>query len=178
MFCSHCGKEIRDDASFCPECGAPVYRKEDEQKAAEDLEKSSAVFEENGKSAAFGPDGTISDSGQTSASDSKQSSAGGGYFYSPQPNPYGGAYNGGSRQNAYGEQQRKSSKSKIAAGLLGIFLGSIGVHNFYLGRTGRGIAQIVATICTCGIAGIWGFIEGILCLCGNYTDADGLPLSD
>ena len=103
---------------------------------------------------------------------------GGGYFYSPQPNPYGGAYNGGSRQNAYGEQQRKSSKSKIAAGLLGIFLGSIGVHNFYLGRTGRGIAQIVATICTCGIAGIWGFIEGILCLCGNYTDADGLPLSD
>lgn len=80
MFCSHCGKEIRDDASFCPECGAPVYRKEDEQKAAEDLEKSSAVFEENGKSAAFGPDGTISDSGQTSASDSKQSSAGGGTF--------------------------------------------------------------------------------------------------
>ena len=90
----------------------------------------------------------------------------------------GGAYNDGPRQNAYGGQQRKSSKSKIVAGLLGIFLGSIGVHNFYLGRTGRGIAQIVATICTCGIAGIWGFIEGILCLCGNYTDADGLPLSD
>lgn len=103
---------------------------------------------------------------------------GGGYFYSPQQNPYGGAYNDGPRQNAYGGQQRKSSKSKIVAGLLGIFLGSIGVHNFYLGRTGRGIAQIVATICTCGIAGIWGFIEGILCLCGNYTDADGLPLSD
>ena len=103
---------------------------------------------------------------------------GGGYFYSPQQNPYGGAYNGEPRQNAYGGQQRKSSKSKIAAGLLGIFLGSFGVHNFYLGRTGRGIAQIVATICTCGIAGIWGFIEGILCLCGNYTDADGLPLSD
>ena len=81
MFCSHCGKEIRDDASFCPECGAPVYRKEDEQKAAEDLEKSSAASEANGKSAAFGPDGTISDSEQTSASDSKQICAGwGGTF--------------------------------------------------------------------------------------------------
>lgn len=162
MFCSHCGKEIRDDASFCPECGTPVYRKDETQKAAEDVEKGSPV----------------SDSEQPSASDTKQEPAGGGYFYSPQQNPYGGAYNDGPRQNAYGGQQRKSSKSKIVAGLLGIFLGSIGVHNFYLGRTGRGIAQIVATICTCGIAGIWGFIEGILCLCGNYTDADGLPLSD
>ncbi len=162
MFCSHCGKEIRDDASFCPECGTPVYRKDETQKAAENVEKGSPV----------------SDSEQPSASDTKQEPAGGGYFYSPQQNPYGGAYNDGPRQNAYGGQQRKSSKSKIVAGLLGIFLGSIGVHNFYLGRTGRGIAQIVATICTCGIAGIWGFIEGILCLCGNYTDADGLPLSD
>ncbi len=162
MFCSHCGKEIRDDASFCPECGTPVYRKEELQPAAEDEEKSS----------------TVADSEQTSASDTNHAPAGGGYFYSPQQNPYGGAYNGEPRQNAYGGQQRKSSKSKIAAGLLGIFLGSFGVHNFYLGRTGRGIAQIVATICTCGIAGIWGFIEGILCLCGNYTDADGLPLSD
>ena len=37
MFCSHCGKEIRDDASFCPECGTPVYRKDETQKAAENL---------------------------------------------------------------------------------------------------------------------------------------------
>ena len=28
-----------------------------------------------------------------------------------------------------------NAKSKIAAGLLGIFLGSLGVHNFYLGFT-------------------------------------------
>ncbi len=64
MFCSHCGKEIRDDASFCPECGTPVYRKEELQKAAEDVEKSS----------------TVSDSEQTSASDTKQEPAGGGTF--------------------------------------------------------------------------------------------------
>lgn len=33
-------------------------------------------------------------------------------------------------------------KSKIAAGLLGIFLGCFGVHNFYLGYTGKAVAQL------------------------------------
>ena len=33
------------------------------------------------------------------------------------------------------------SKSKVAAGLLGIFLGWAGVHNFYLGYIGKGILQ-------------------------------------
>ena len=47
-----------------------------------------------------------------------------------------------------------NAKSKMAAGLLGIFLGSWGVHRFYLGYTGIGIAQIAVTICTCGVGGI------------------------
>lgn len=70
-------------------------------------------------------------------------------------------------------------KSKMAAGLLGIFLGGFGIHNFYLGYTTRGIIQLVLTVCSCGIGSIWGFIEGILILCGNInTDADGNPLGD
>ena len=70
-------------------------------------------------------------------------------------------------------------KSKMVAGLLGIFLGAWGIHNFYLGYSGKAILQIVLTIVTCGIAGIWGFIEGILILCGNInTDADGNALVD
>ena len=69
------------------------------------------------------------------------------------------------------------AKSKMAAGLLGIFLGAYGVHNFYLGNAGRGVLQLILTIVTCGMAGIWGFIEGILILCGNInTDAQGRPL--
>jgi len=71
------------------------------------------------------------------------------------------------------------TKSKIAAGILGILVGGFGVHRFYLGYTGIGIAQIIVTICTCGIGGIWGFIEGILILAGVMnTDAQGRPLSD
>ena len=70
-------------------------------------------------------------------------------------------------------------KSKMAAGLLGIFLGSFGVHNFYLGYTGKAVAQLVLTIFTCGISGIWGFIEGILILCGSIkVDGKGNPLGE
>jgi TM2 domain-containing membrane protein YozV len=73
------------------------------------------------------------------------------------------------------------AKSKIAAGLLGIFLGGFGVHRFYLGFTKIGIIQIVVTIFTCGIGSLWGFVEGILYLVGSNgytTDATGRPLRD
>lgn len=76
----------------------------------------------------------------------------------------------------YGMQEQKS---KIAAGLLGIFLGGWGIHNFYLGNTTRGIIQIIVTICTCGMGALWGLIEGIMILAGSIsTDAKGVPLKD
>ena len=68
-------------------------------------------------------------------------------------------------------------KQKLVAGLLGIFLGAWGIHQFYLGDNKKGIIRIVVTLVTCGIGGIWGFIEGILILCGNINmDAQGNPL--
>ncbi len=73
----------------------------------------------------------------------------------------------------------KEGKSKLAAGLLGIFLGGWGIHNFYLGFTGKAIAQIIVTIVTCGIGALWGFIEGIMILAGSIKqDAQGNPLQD
>ena len=74
-------------------------------------------------------------------------------------------------------------KSKIAAGLLGIFLGSFGVHNFYLGYTGKAIAQLLITLLTCRfgafISSIWGLIEGILILTGSINvDGNGNPLGE
>lgn len=69
------------------------------------------------------------------------------------------------------------AKSKLAAGLLAIFLGGLGIHNFYLGYTGKAIAQLILS-CT-GISAIWALIEGIMILCGNInTDAKGIPLKD
>jgi hypothetical protein len=70
-------------------------------------------------------------------------------------------------------------KSRLAAGLLGVFLGGWGVHRFYLGYTGIGILQIIVTLVTCGIGSLWGFIEGILILAGTMdTDAEGRPLKE
>ena len=42
-----------------------------------------------------------------------------------------------------------NAKSKIAAGILGIILGCFGVHNFYLGFTGKAIAQLLITLLSC-----------------------------
>ena len=91
-----------------------------------------------------------------------------GYGQMPQP-PMGQPYG----------YQDPNLKSKMAAGLLGIFLGGWGIHNFYLGYTSKGAIQIVVSIVTCGIGSIWGFIEGIMILCGSIkTDAQGRPLKD
>lgn len=71
-----------------------------------------------------------------------------------------------------------SGKSKMTAGLLGLLLGGFGVHRFYLGNVGIGIAQIAVTLITCGAGALWGFIEGILILAGEWKDKDGNPLRD
>lgn len=84
----------------------------------------------------------------------------------------------------------QSSKSKLAAGLLGIFLGGLGVHNFYLGNTGKAVAQLLLTLVGWILLGlgpiaaaIWGFVEGIIILCSKpgspwHKDANGYELSD
>lgn len=84
-----------------------------------------------------------------------------------------------------------NSKSKIAAGLLAIFLGVYGVHNFYLGYTKKAVIELVVTlvgmVLSCVIIGIipivvvaiYTLIEGIMIFTGNInTDANGNPLTD
>lgn len=51
------------------------------------------------------------------------------------------------------------------AGLLGIFLGGLGIHKFYMGKVGMGILYLL--FCWTGIPAIIGFIEGIIYLCSN-----------
>ena len=79
----------------------------------------------------------------------------------------------------YSIMPQTGDKSRLTAGLLGIFLGGIGIHNFYLGFTGKAIAQIAVSIVTFGVGSLCGFIEGILILCGSINkDANGKPLRD
>ena len=78
-------------------------------------------------------------------------------------------------------------KSKIAAGLLGIFLGGLGIHNFYLGYTTKAVIQLVVSlvggVVTLGLGAvameIWGLVEGIMILAGKINvDGKGFPLRD
>jgi len=61
------------------------------------------------------------------------------------------------------------ASNKIPAGICGILLGSLGIHKFILGYTGAGLVMLLATVLTCGIAGVVmhliGLIEGIIYLC-------------
>jgi hypothetical protein len=76
-----------------------------------------------------------------------------------------------------GETPRFPPRSRWVAGLLGVFLGWLGIHRFYLGYTRIGVIQIVVTMFTGGSGGIWGFVEGILILCGVWCeDVYGRPL--
>lgn len=75
-------------------------------------------------------------------------------------------------------QPEQSTRSKLVAGLLGIFVGGFGVHNFYLGRIAIGILQIAVTLLTFGIGSVWGLIEGILILCDRINkDSSGKLLA-
>ena len=59
---------------------------------------------------------------------------------------------------------------KMVAGILGILIGSLGIHKFYLGMTTQGIIQIVITFVTCGFGSIIGLIEGIIYLTKSDED--------
>lgn len=83
-----------------------------------------------------------------------------------------------------------SPKSKLAAGLLGIFLGTFGVHNFYLGKYPIAIIQLCLTLIlwvAFGLgplaAAIWALVEAILILTSRpgspwHRDANGYELTD
>ncbi|WP_326688860.1 MULTISPECIES: NINE protein [unclassified Streptomyces] len=118
-----------------------------------------------------------------------------GYGYPQQPgqNPYGAPQG----QPAYGYPQQQpmggvpgqpgatdpnapygfdrygrpySHKSKIVAGVLQLFIGTLGIGRFYTGHVGMGVAQLL----TCGGMGFWALIDGIIFLVSDErTDSDG-----
>lgn len=85
-------------------------------------------------------------------------------------------------QPAYGQPVVGTApKQWLVAALLAFFLGALGIHNFYLGYTAKGIIQLVLTITVIGafISVIWAFIEFIMIIArsGSYAyDAQGQPL--
>lgn len=69
------------------------------------------------------------------------------------------------------------SKSKVAFVLLGVFLGSLGIHNFYIGRTKQGVIQLLISLLSLGTLWFVSWIWAIVDICNINTDASGTPLS-
>ncbi|WP_406720272.1 MULTISPECIES: TM2 domain-containing protein [Thioclava] len=66
----------------------------------------------------------------------------------------------------------ESTKGFVPAVLLCFFLGSLGVHRFYLGKIGTGILMLL----TLGGLGIWSLIDFVRLVVGSMKDKNGLPL--
>lgn len=68
----------------------------------------------------------------------------------------------------------KSDKDWLVTLLLSLFLGSLGVHRFYVGKIGTGILQLI----TLGGCGIWTLIDLIMIVTGSFKDKDGYEIKN
>lgn len=63
------------------------------------------------------------------------------------------------------QTQVKAEVSRIAAAVIGIFCGSVGIHRFYMGHTNSGIVYLVVGVVTAGtVTSVVGLIDGIIYL--------------
>lgn len=67
-----------------------------------------------------------------------------------------------------------NAKSKMVALLLCIFLGTLGIHRFYVGKIGTGIIWLL----TCGCFGIGYIVDIVMIATGKFTDKAGNALTD
>ncbi len=65
-----------------------------------------------------------------------------------------------------------SEKKRLVAFLLCFFLGSLGIHRFYVGKVGTGVAMIF----TLGGLGIWTLVDFIMIIVGSFKDKEGKVL--
>lgn len=90
-----------------------------------------------------------------------------------QPNGGNNTYQSYNQQPQQSQQPQNdpniSERNGLVVLLLAIFLGTLGVHSFYAGRTGVGIAQLL----TAGGCGIWTIIDIIKVVTGSYFDGEG-----
>ena len=80
----------------------------------------------------------------------------------------------GFAQQNFGVAPGYQQKSRLVYIILAIFLGGLGIHNFYAGHTTNGVIQLVLGIFFCGtVSWIWAIIDIITVT----TDSNGVPMN-
>jgi len=72
-------------------------------------------------------------------------------------------------------RERGSHRKILPAFLLAWFVGPLGVHRFYAGRTGSGFAMLLISLTLVGlfVTGIWALVDLIVLATGKFRDGDG-----
>lgn len=154
MNCQYCDTLIPPNALHCPGCGAQVQMQQPNQFQQPMAGQNPYMQQPN----------------------QFQQPMAGQNPYMPPPNRFQQPMPG---QNPYMNQypQYGQAKNKMVYLLLAIFLGSLGIHNFYAGYNGKGVAQLLITLISFGFLGwivwIWAVIEG----CTVEIDAKGIPMT-
>ena len=202
MNCPNCNRNLDPDMKFCPNCGRPVSGVSFENES-----QTEYVNSEQNTNSEYTEQPNQQEVFEQSANTTEEASS-----YNQTNSSCEQPYKNNNYQNQTAAQRycercgtplnsdtiycpncgfcdRDKSrpnqpKSKVAAGLLGIFLGGLGIHNFYLGYNSKALTQLLLTVigiplCCLFVgffmitaASIWGFIEGIFILTG-YIDVDG-----
>ncbi len=83
----------------------------------------------------------------------------------PMPPSFPAGNGGPPYQTAYNST---TSGNRVACGITGILIGSLGIHKFIIGNTTPALIMLLVTICTLGIGGIpmgiIGLVEGVIYL--------------
>ena len=169
MRCKHCSTKITSDHKYCPRCGATL----------ETQKMKSSSSSRNVESRCDFCNGTLKNSEAFCSHCGKANEA----YQEPQKKRSDAVSSTISNDSAnhyvpstpqYEVSTSRPLKSRTVAGLLAIFLGTLGVHNFYLGNTTKAIVQLLVTFFGGAIGGpvivmIWGFVEGIMILSGSIN---------
>ena len=156
MYCSKCGKEIDNAADFCSHCGAPskVAKEQPEPDVSQKMMYCSKCGKEMGENARFCPHcGVSAKTGQPAAQPTQQPTV------------------QLTRQHTGPDV---SEKLVLPAFLLCWFLGFLGAHRFYVGKTGTGIVWLF----TLGLLGFGALYDFIMIIIGSFTDSEGKRLKN
>jgi TM2 domain-containing membrane protein YozV len=179
MFCSSCGKSVEINARFCSGCGQQVNSGSFCSACGSPNNALNQVCSNCGVNLTRDPAGPT-----------PQYVAAPPLFTPPVP-PIPAAQPQSNRpsQNASSPTRLKitgSSKSRLAAALLTLLLGQLGIHRFYVGKKNTALLILLISIsgyitiifsnagyAVLGILGLWVLIDFILISTGKFKDGTG-----
>ena len=175
MFCNTCGNQIPDGASFCVQCGTPVNSN---PTPVVPITYGNQAVQPHPQNQQWPNQGMPMNQGWPMNQGMPMNQG--------TPMGYGMPMNQGTpmgqwNQPTYvGPIYASPPKNRVIYIILGLFLGGMGVHNFYAGYNSKGITQLLVWLlgfATFGLTWIFLFIWILVELCTVTSDAHGVPFS-